>query len=615
MKVLSLLPLLSLLTPTAALHKCHEKCIAQSRLCLSSIASQTSPSRSCKRTSALCRDSCRDEGFTDKPKGLPDPLPFPSSLDPGSILFNHEGSNGLSSVGPSGEILPILPFGYYQYTIDEPHDVSLSTEEVIHGMSLTAPYVSTSSPDEKWFEDMDEFLDGALSLNFYVHFQLIAFEDLDNSDEVMANLTKQVEHFKGHPAVFGWYLADEPDGGGIEPNLLQPKYDLIRSLDATRPVSMVFCAGGASNYLSMLDLIMVDPYPIPGSHAATVDDTLKSVAELGKPIMMVPQAFGGGENWYRTPSIREERLMTYLGLLNDVVAIQYFVRSALQFPYAPNAWNEIRKISGEVVVLTSALSGGTRIEDVAVDNEDISVGAWTDRDDSVVLIVANIGQDGLKSSGMFTVDVPFANADSVISQFEDSESVEFSSNGKEVTIKDYLRNYDTRVYRLQKKQDDAADDDNMVYNPSYDVAVCPGVVDGNYVDPGSDEGATFAQDGRVSTDGRNSLRLSNPAAGAGVSLSPYTIPALDGKSKFKFSVNLKGAVGGEEVTFSFTDTIFDVDGAQVVKIAEGGEWQTFSMTLTTVEEPVCPYGCRSWLSYFLSSAGTVWLDELSLVAA
>jgi hypothetical protein len=30
-----------------------------------------------------------------------------------------------------------------------------------------------------------------------------------------------------------------------------------------------------------------------------VAGTLASVRALGKPIMMVPQAFGGGENWAR----------------------------------------------------------------------------------------------------------------------------------------------------------------------------------------------------------------------------------------------------------------------------------------------------------------------------
>ena len=70
-----------------------------------------------------------------------------------------------------------------------------------------------------------------------------------------------------------------------------------------KPVTMVFCTRNAASYLSMLDIIMVDPYPIPGSPASTVAAALANVASLGKPVMMVPQAFGGGENWARGNSL------------------------------------------------------------------------------------------------------------------------------------------------------------------------------------------------------------------------------------------------------------------------------------------------------------------------
>ena len=231
-------------------------------------------------------------------------------------------------------------------------------------MSLTAPYASTTSGDltDPWFASMRAFLDRCAEIGYMVHFQLIAFEKLGNTADVLANLTAQIDAFKNHSALFGWYLADEPDGQGIAPSLLQPKYDLIKKLDPNHPVSMVFCAGGAKNFIQGLDLIMVDPYPIPGSPAASVASTLRSVEILGKPIMMVPQAFGGGENWARGPSLREERLMTYLGLLHDCTAIQYFVRSApLAFPYAAAAWSEIRKIAAEVQAIAPALAGGVKV--------------------------------------------------------------------------------------------------------------------------------------------------------------------------------------------------------------------------------------------------------------
>lgn len=110
-------------------------------------------------------------------------------------------------------------------------------------------------------------------------------------DATLANLTTQINRFKGHPAVMSWYLADEPGGQGIANTSLLPKYRAIRAADPSgRPVSMVFCTTQAASYLEMLDVIMVDPYPIPNGDAASVSGALENVASLGKPVMMVPQA-------------------------------------------------------------------------------------------------------------------------------------------------------------------------------------------------------------------------------------------------------------------------------------------------------------------------------------
>jgi hypothetical protein len=289
----------------------------------------------CARTSAHCRQQCRKDHLAAAAAPRPQP---PSTWKP-----RQHG-------------LPVLPFGFYQYSITSARDQRIPTDETIQGMNLVAPYASTAAPDQAWFADMAEFMDRCADIGFQVHFQLIGFSKLDNSPGVLRNLTAQINRFKNHPALFAWYLADEPDGQGIPNATLQPKYDLIHKLDPVHPVSMVFCAGGAKEFLTALDLIMVDIYPIPNTPARTVADGLDQVRALGKPIMFVPQSFGGGENWAREPSLREERLMTYIGLLKGVVAVQYFVRSRDVFPYAASAWSEIRKMAVEVMALTSALA-------------------------------------------------------------------------------------------------------------------------------------------------------------------------------------------------------------------------------------------------------------------
>ena len=62
-------------------------------------------------------------------------------------------------------------------------------------MNLVAPYASTASPDDKWYQDMEAFMDRCADIGFMVHFQLIGFEKLNNTVEVLHNLTQQINHF------------------------------------------------------------------------------------------------------------------------------------------------------------------------------------------------------------------------------------------------------------------------------------------------------------------------------------------------------------------------------------------------------------------------------------
>jgi hypothetical protein len=476
-----------------------------------------------------------------------------------------------------------------------------------------------------------------------VHFQLIAFEKLDNSPEVLKNLTAQINYFRNHSAIFGWYLADEPDGQGISPSLLQPKYDLIKQLDSTHPVSMVFCAGGASNFLTSLDLIMVDIYPIPNSSARSVANGLSAVRKLGKPIMFVPQSFGGGENWAREPSLIEERLMTYIGLLYDVVAIQFFVRSApLVFPYAASAWSEIRILAGEIFTLTSALTNNRLPNVTNTSIAHIDAGAWNDLDGSIVVLAVNLGtgKGAALDAATFTVTIPncchdYCTVSSIISIFEDNAKLLLSDYGNrnecDIMFSDYLRGGETRAYRILFTELVPSDGDNfdgtnslantkienLVYNPSYEISYnSASVPDGNYISmsSGTEDASTFFGDGRISVNGRQSLRLSSPTDGAGLLLSPYTIPKLNQTAiGYIFSVWLKGNQGGEAVSFHFNDKIFDTDG-KAVTVTATTEWtlEVINMKVGKDITTACPYGCRGWLQYGMTTKGVVWLDMLSL---
>ena len=598
-----------LIVSTTSTKECHNTCLQQFQSC--SVPKTTIESKlNCARTSTICRSRCR----TTEP-------------------VSTQQSTSISTWKPKQNGLPILPFGFYQYTITSERDQQLPTNEITQGMNLVAPYASTASPDDKWYQDMEAFMDRCADIGFMVHFQLIGFEKLNNTVEVLHNLTQQINHFKNHSALFGWYLADEPDGQGIPPSLLQPKYDLIKKLDSNHPVSMVFCAGGAKHFLNSLDLIMVDIYPIPNQPARSVANGLAAVRALGKPIMFVPQSFGGGENWAREPSLREERLMTYISLLYDVVAIQYFVRSGpIVFPYSASSWSEIRKIAAEVLALTSAIAfEGSRIPNVTQTSiAHIDAGAWRDRDGSIVVLAVNMGtgKGAAIDAATFILTLPNTkNVTSIVSMFEDNSEIpiQYNKNG-DVVLSDYLRGGNTRAYRIVTTSTKISklqysSETNLVYNPSYEISFNPAVPDGNYVDLHSltDDSATFFADARDSIDGRQSLRLTSPSAGAGLSFAPYTIPKLNQTAKsYSFTVWIKGVKNGQEVvTFRFNDKILNPkDGSSsTINITATSNWQQTEIIMNVGSDiaTACPYGCRGWMSYELITKGTVWLDALSLV--
>jgi len=115
------------------------------------------------------------------------------------------------------------------------------------------------------------------------------------------------------------------------------------------------------------------------------------MSSLGKPLIFVPQSFGGGENWARSPSVQEERIMAYASLLCGVVGVQFFVRDGRNFPQATNAWGEVRRVGMEVGMLVSSVSGGEKVE-VESDIEWIKGGAWVERDGSIVVLGMNLGK-------------------------------------------------------------------------------------------------------------------------------------------------------------------------------------------------------------------------------
>ncbi|MGE5419945.1 MAG: hypothetical protein ACM3UT_07145, partial [Chloroflexota bacterium] len=257
--------------------------------------------------------------------------------------------------------LPFFPFGFYTYS---PVDRALPEEEIIRGFNMISPYQKIMP---ETFEERKAYMDRCAQIGMKVHYNLLSVSggggvssriDGITYEEKQKRLLQEIAAFRDHPALLGWYIADEPNGYKIPPADLEDIYRVINENDPWHPVSIVFMAPflASRNYEDAMDIVMADPYPLPDLPASMVGNVAADLHEefTGKrPVWIVPQAFGGGELWGREPTIQEIRAMTWQSIVNGATGIQYFVRQAPNyFPKSPAAWSECGRMAMEVAEMT-----------------------------------------------------------------------------------------------------------------------------------------------------------------------------------------------------------------------------------------------------------------------
>jgi hypothetical protein len=165
-----------------------------------------------------------------------------------------------------------------------------------------------------------------------------------------------------HPALWGWYLIDEPDMGKISPDDVRAAQRFIKSIPARKPTALVIYQGpSAFYYANLADITMIDRYPIPWLPLANVPQHVRMVRlALGKkkPLIAVIQAFDWnafreelpGEKNLRPPTYEELRCMTYCALAQRATGLFYycFASGAWRITEHPEVWDALKKVVAEV---------------------------------------------------------------------------------------------------------------------------------------------------------------------------------------------------------------------------------------------------------------------------
>ena len=177
-----------------------------------------------------------------------------------------------------------------------------------------------------------------------------------------AKVRSTVAKLDGHPALWSWYLIDEPDMHSVSPEKVKAAHRFVKRLGATKPTSLVLYQGDSAKwYGDIADITMVDRYPVPWLPLANFSQHIhktRLATNEERPLIAVIQSFDWtahqsmlpGEENLRPPTERELRSMTYSSLARGANGIFYYSYADMRLKERkyPELWESLKRVVGEV---------------------------------------------------------------------------------------------------------------------------------------------------------------------------------------------------------------------------------------------------------------------------
>jgi hypothetical protein len=518
-----------------------------------------------------------------------------------------------------------FPFGFYCYSPVYP---TLPEEEVVKGFNMISPYQKIIP---ETLNERKAYMDRCAMLGMKVHYNLLSvsggggvgskIEGLSD-EEKRKRLIAEIETFRDHPALLGWYVSDEPNGYRISPEILEEIYNTIKVYDPWHPVSIVFMAPylTSKKYINALDIVMADPYPLPDLPVTLVGDVaaqLKAEFNGRKPVWIVPQTFGGGELWGREPTIQEMRTMTWQAIINGATGIQYFVRQGLNyFPKSASTWSECGRMAMEVAELTPWLLSEEETLPVESYSANIAVSSRLHEGQLIIMAVNKINEPASTA-----IRISGVNSGKAKLIFE-NRSVSISGG----VISDHLAPYGSQVYLINIKPDkpiSAILKTNLIKDPGFEDNTSPGIPSACYARPGGDRGATYFLDTREHYDGNHSLKLITPADDKSAAIrffpilvkagSTYTV-SVWAKSDPEQRLNVKPQLESERLKGKkpkrqYAEILLGEFGR--AQFEPDNNWRRFVTFITIPVDTLASF--RTNLILRMPGQGVAWFDEVRVI--
>jgi len=283
-----------------------------------------------------------------------------------------------------------------------------------------------------------------------------------------------VATFKDHPAIVGWYTADEPSGF-FQKMLCQTAYDAVKQAD---PEHLVYLCSNHSDgntiplFASTYDVLIYDTYVFEQgeeefygleNHGSLwwketglkkrLRDAAAKADRVGKPWMFAAQGFGRALGCStRLPTFAEHRFQTYYALrrgARGIVAFAYI--TALEsvadpgdaYPYSGVQWvtDVYQPLAEEIAALGNALGVRPDTNHVADDADTLYSCLFRDPDDDTVYLFAlNEADDTFDAEFAITLSGEWAEAVPV----DGGSAIPLTDNH----FTDAFDRYEVKVYEL-----------------------------------------------------------------------------------------------------------------------------------------------------------------------
>jgi hypothetical protein len=214
-----------------------------------------------------------------------------------------------------------FPLGWY----DSVENLNTPAKIAGEGMNFVVPYTGKYSNQE-----IKAYLDRAVTAGLKVILELPRKAvRVGGTGEVL----RFVKEFKDHPAIFAWYLYDEPDYIQLAPEILEKLYQRVKTEDPKHSIAIAFTTklDLVEPYLKASDIAMFSKYPcnynepefsgLQDGAFAKITQNAALVAQNQSQFWFILQSFGedkqGNPAKYRRrlPTAAEQKYMLYSAVL------------------------------------------------------------------------------------------------------------------------------------------------------------------------------------------------------------------------------------------------------------------------------------------------------------